>query len=88
MYVELATAVPTVSRHVATAIAAGTTGITLVRKRDASYLETGCIVSRTAMKCALWLIDSFGLEVMDETECPAELTPAGGARIYLAERAA
>lgn len=86
MYVELATAVPTATRHVATVLAAGTTGVTLVRKMDESYLETGCFVSRTAVRFALWLVDTFGLEVMDEEECPAELTPSGGTRVYLASK--
>lgn len=87
MYVEFATAMPTATRHVAALLAAGSTGITLVHRRNESYLETGCIVSRTAIRFALWLVDSFGLEVMDEEECPSELTPEGSTRIYLAAKA-
>lgn len=94
MYVELMeTAIvarrtlPALPFAIAAAGAAiASTHITFIHERDRAYIQAAPGFRKTALRFALWLADSFGLEVMDEEECPAEYLPGGAVRIYLARK--
>lgn len=49
------------------------------------YIETTLGFSQDTLELALRRARSLGLEVMPESECPAEVRPDGTVRIYLAQ---
>jgi hypothetical protein len=52
---------------------------------EAFYLEASEFHSRAALMSGFYAIKALGLEMMDEDECPAEETPEGHTRIWLAQ---
>jgi hypothetical protein len=57
------------------------------RQAEEMYLETEPEFCHKALAVALRIVDRLGLEVMSEDEHPAERSPSGGIRIWLAEAA-